>query len=369
MKKIIKTVSTTLVVLLFTNCGNKAKEICVCFKKAANTYMVKGEMASEQDLMSMCAEFEGSGKSLGMEDKRKCLDCLDTVKQHLKDKILFTDVEDVKLSPLPCGSELISVLREKSEDKSYFLKGREVACELAVYSSDNSNGGKLIVTGVFFNDTSVFDIALAPQINILLPKSESANVLLPIKKGDAYDALYGKPMSFGLGRTDSHGNDKMYINTDGPLAFKQIIKFKGKEIGITLGGYGLPVYYIDATEYEFIKPDAKIHKQQHHGYKDFVFEASTNTPAATTPKEQLATNTNTDTKVTSSIPPPAIVYYKIQDPDGYSNLRKEPNGTIIKKVSDNEKFEVIGTEGKFKKVKLSDGTVGFISASRIVQIN
>lgn len=368
MKRIIKAVSTTLVVLLFTNCGNKAKDICVCFKKAANSYMVKGQMASEQDLINMCSEFEGSGKNLGAEDKQKCLDCLDTVRQHLKDKILFTDVEDVKLSLLPCGSKLINVLREKSGDKSYYLKGREVACELAVYSSDNSNAGKLIVTGVFFNDTSVYDVASAPQINILLPKSESANVLLPIKKGDAYDALYGKPMSFGLGRTDSHGNEKMYINTDGPLAFKQIIKFKGKEIGITLGGYSLPVYYIDATEYEFIKPDAKIHKQQHHGYNDFVFNAGTNTPATTTPKEQPETNVNTDKKVTNNSSP-ATVYYKIQDPDGYSNLRKEPNGAIIKKVYDNEKFEVIGTEGKFKKVKLSDGTIGYIAASRVVQIN
>jgi len=61
-----------------------------------------------------------------------------------------------------------------------------------------------------------------------------------------------------------------------------------------------------------------------------------------------------------------IVYYKVQDPDGYSNLRSSPNGEIIKKVYDTETFEVIGTEGKFKKVRLSDGSEGFIHESRIV---
>ncbi len=58
--------------------------------------------------------------------------------------------------------------------------------------------------------------------------------------------------------------------------------------------------------------------------------------------------------------------YKIQDPDGYSNLRSAPNGDILKKVYDTETFEVIGTEGKYKKVRLSDGTEGYIHESRIV---
>jgi hypothetical protein len=62
-------------------------------------------------------------------------------------------------------------------------------------------------------------------------------------------------------------------------------------------------------------------------------------------------------------------YYKIQDPDGYSNLRSSPNGQIIKKVYDTEVFEIIGLEGKFKKVKLADGTEGFIHESRIINAN
>jgi hypothetical protein len=62
-------------------------------------------------------------------------------------------------------------------------------------------------------------------------------------------------------------------------------------------------------------------------------------------------------------------YFKIQDPDGYSNLRSAPNGKIIKKVYDTEVFEIIGTEGKFKKVKLADGNEGFIHQSRIINAN
>jgi hypothetical protein len=63
-----------------------------------------------------------------------------------------------------------------------------------------------------------------------------------------------------------------------------------------------------------------------------------------------------------------VTYYKVQDPDGYSNLRDEPKGNVIKKVYDTEKFEVVGTEGDFKKVKLMDGTVGYIHASRVVEV-
>lgn len=59
-------------------------------------------------------------------------------------------------------------------------------------------------------------------------------------------------------------------------------------------------------------------------------------------------------------------YYTIQDEDGYSNLRNKPNGDILKKVYDSEKFEVIGSEAKHKKVKLNDGTIGYIHESRIV---
>ena len=60
-------------------------------------------------------------------------------------------------------------------------------------------------------------------------------------------------------------------------------------------------------------------------------------------------------------------FSKISDPDGYSNLRDTPNGNVIQKVYENELFEVIGDEDGYKKVKFSDGTVGYIHGSRVIK--
>lgn len=62
-----------------------------------------------------------------------------------------------------------------------------------------------------------------------------------------------------------------------------------------------------------------------------------------------------------------IEYYKINDPDGYSNLRKEPKGDIIKKVYDTELFEVLSEENDHKKIKLKDGTIGYLHKSRVIK--
>lgn len=62
-----------------------------------------------------------------------------------------------------------------------------------------------------------------------------------------------------------------------------------------------------------------------------------------------------------------MVQFKINDPDGYSNLRKTPNGDILQKVYENERFEVLSTDNQYKKVKLSDGTIGFIHESRVIE--
>ena len=58
--------------------------------------------------------------------------------------------------------------------------------------------------------------------------------------------------------------------------------------------------------------------------------------------------------------------YRIEDPDGYSNLRAAPNGDILIRVYDHETFRIIGEENGFKKVKLNNGTEGYIHASRVV---
>jgi hypothetical protein len=62
-------------------------------------------------------------------------------------------------------------------------------------------------------------------------------------------------------------------------------------------------------------------------------------------------------------------FYTVEDPDGFSNLRETPSGRVISKVYNGDKFEVIGDEQNYKKVKLTDATIGFIHASRVKSFN
>jgi nucleoside-diphosphate-sugar epimerase len=55
--------------------------------------------------------------------------------------------------------------------------------------------------------------------------------------------------------------------------------------------------------------------------------------------------------------------------NGYTNLRDTPGGSVIKKVNEGDKFELLERGKTYSKVKLSDGTVGFMHNSRIVPAN
>jgi hypothetical protein len=61
------------------------------------------------------------------------------------------------------------------------------------------------------------------------------------------------------------------------------------------------------------------------------------------------------------------LWYTVSDPDGYSNLRATPDGEIIKEVYEGTTFQVIGTEGEYKKVRMEDGVEGYIHSSRVVE--
>jgi hypothetical protein len=65
----------------------------------------------------------------------------------------------------------------------------------------------------------------------------------------------------------------------------------------------------------------------------------------------------------------AVQLYSIQDPDGYTNLRATPGGTIIRKVYENETFELVEAGETYSKIKLKDGTTGFLHNSRIAVTN
>jgi hypothetical protein len=59
--------------------------------------------------------------------------------------------------------------------------------------------------------------------------------------------------------------------------------------------------------------------------------------------------------------------FSIDDPDGYTNLRATPGGTVIRKVLEDETFEIVESGETHARVKFADGSTGFIHNSRIIQ--
>lgn len=91
-----------------------------------------------------------------------------------------------------------------------------------------------------------------------------------------------------------------------------------------------------------------------------------NQPAKDT---SVVTDTLAQAQETVAAPAKVITQYQINDPDGYTNLRDSPGGKIIKKVYEGEKFELLEKGAAYSKVKLSDGTVGFMYNNRIILSN
>lgn len=331
-------ISTTLII---SSCNNKTDEICDCLKKAANTYMVKGEMAKENDLMKMCSQFEGALKGADVDDKRVVETCLDSVKKHIEDKILFTDIEKVTLPVLPCGQDLIKELVAIKEDKitkkgeqkamNYYLKNRELTCTIVVndivwdYAADKPKvyDGMLSVTGFLYDKNEIIETT----IELLIPEKEFNN----IKK--AVSAI------------------KVMNNPEYPSlpTYSQLIKFTAT----SCDNYKSTYWMFKSTSFEFLSPNSNTETAKFKGQPRFIF--SSNSSSTAEEKNTNATETS-------------IMYYKVQDPDGYANLRSQPKGDVIKKVYDSEKFEIVSTEGDFKKIKLSDGTIGYIHSSRVVAV-
>ena len=65
----------------------------------------------------------------------------------------------------------------------------------------------------------------------------------------------------------------------------------------------------------------------------------------------------------------AAQLYSIQDPDGYTNMRATPGGAIIRKVYENETFELVEAGETYSKITLKDGPKGFLHNSRIAVAN
>lgn len=61
--------------------------------------------------------------------------------------------------------------------------------------------------------------------------------------------------------------------------------------------------------------------------------------------------------------------YRIEDPEGYTNLREAPYGTVIREVYPFEQFAILGEFDGHYGVVFPDGSVGFIHNSRVVPLN
>jgi len=71
-------------------------------------------------------------------------------------------------------------------------------------------------------------------------------------------------------------------------------------------------------------------------------------------------NENINASNTSSSQIKAFDYYRVDDPDGWSNLRVSPKGDIIRKVYTNEKFGIMSELDNHKLVLFDDGSSGYI---------
>lgn len=96
--------------------------------------------------------------------------------------------------------------------------------------------------------------------------------------------------------------------------------------------------------------------------KEEMSSEESDDPFQATDEKTIEENTSTTSNLT-----PKVILYKVNDPDGYSNLREEPNGKIIRKVFENETFEIISHNKKYHLVKFSDGSTGYIHESRVVK--
>ena len=176
--------------------------------------------------------------------------------------------------------------------------------------------------------------------------------------------------------------DWNYIGTIGNIPIKAQINYQEAYIDYTENeGNGAPVipitgYYFYASENIEIPLTGESYDYGGEAEIDLIAEANSNneyfaglTIDQNGPVGVLEDFSGTWSKGNQSLN--FVLYsaekqYRIEDPDGYSNLRAAPNGDILIRVYDHEIFHIIGEENGFKKVKLNNGTEGYIHASRVV---
>lgn len=235
----------TFSILMQVSCKeqDQVKQTCTCLKKAANTFMVKGEKATEEDLWRFCSQFEGKLKEAPIEEKRHLSSCIDTVKTRIDKKRLFTEVEKTSLPAINGSKELSKeITRLKKQHKKdlkaiiYALKGRTIKGKIGLHgvtqkshlgvnapdTPDNYKvvDGNLIVSGYLIGQDKPID----KMIRLYIPEKEK-NGLLEAK-------LTGSP-----------------LEVEG-FEFRQIIEFEAEINSIVTDGIGRIQPMLNILEYD-----------------------------------------------------------------------------------------------------------------------
>ena len=78
---------------------------------------------------------------------------------------------------------------------------------------------------------------------------------------------------------------------------------------------------------------------------------------------------NNDARIKDTIVETKKSLYKINDPDGWTNMRESPNGKIMRTIDTLERFEIIGNNKNWMLIQLENKQKGFVHNSRIVIVD
>ena len=191
------------------------------------------------------------------------------------------------------------------------------------------------------SDNVIGMLQLGDRVEVLYTvKSEMAAIQNGMLNKDTFIEIEGNDVLF------KHGKVFQIIGEigDAPVAYRIKVDYSNHEAIIVKSN-------IDLIESEvWLKINYQNQKSQSFN-QGYVYQKFLTNEVVT--MEEQATETDK--------------YFKIQDPDGYTNMRDAPGGSIIRRVLPNEKFKVSGLSGKYKVVKFDNGETGYIHNSRIVK--
>jgi hypothetical protein len=391
MKKSIQILSL-LACILAVSCKNNPQEVCNCLKKAANEYIINGVKPSKNDLKESCKDLLESVKDKA-EFRAPVESCGDEILELVATK-RFSSIDGEEMPQYPTYTyenlkDFMTELYPNNEDyensKSLYKVYRSNIIIKNVYLGKRLEGSYATNNGNF---RKVYDLDSYSDYAYFIHNLKKLET--PIQKHFYISAFNQEFIDY----QDYTRKPELYLIIPEQIDLKNI-NSSIENPSLSLEGYldGVVVKFNQAEISKMFNQKSGLfcltkadiighyYGGEGRGTKSiFVVDSIINIVKQAYPTSTSSNNVKPEPDVEGMMAAPSetkntsstssnIVYYRIEDPDGYTNLRDKPNGTIIKKVLSSEKFEVIGQEQKHKKVKLSDGTIGFIHESRVKQVN